>query len=74
MAKVFRIPGGYEFVRLSLVGRRLVNEFQRHFPKLCKPAEEPDSRYVRLGSPKQNREIEKLVSEVVLRDPDSKWN
>ena len=32
MAKVTKMSGGYEFANLNAVGKRLVNEFQRHHP------------------------------------------
>ena len=70
MAQIFRVPDGYEFVRLSTIGMRLVNEFQRHHPHLCKPTVEPDFRYIRLGSPEQAVELEKLVVRVRTHDPE----
>lgn len=71
MAHVFKVTDGYEFVRLSAIGMRLVNEFQRHYPDLCKPAEEPNFRFIHLGSPKQNAELEKLVEMVRTRDREA---
>lgn len=73
MAQVFRVSDGYEFVRLSAIGMRLVNEFQRHYPHLCKPAEQPNFRYIRLGSPTENLELERLVADVLSRDREQDW-
>jgi len=70
MATVTKTPRGYEFAGLSLVGMRLVNEFQRHHPELCEPTLQPQYRYVRLGSPEQNLLLERLVFEVTVRDPE----
>ena len=72
MAKVIRVPDGYEFVGLSRIGMRLVNEFQRHHPLLCKPSQEPDFRFIRLGSPEQNLRLERLIAEVRAKDPELK--
>ena len=73
MARVFRVPDGYQFVRLSSIGKQLVNEFQRHHPKLVEPVEEPGSRFIHLGSAEQNLELEELVANVLKRDPESVW-
>ena len=73
MARVFKAKDGYEFVHLSRIGMRLVNEFQRHNPNLCKPTEQPDYRYIRCGSQEQNRLLETLVVEVLQRDPEIQW-
>jgi len=70
MARVVRTPGGYQFVGLSLAGMRLVNDFQRRFPLLCKPSEDPQFRLIRRGSPAQNLELQKLITEVLTRDPE----
>jgi hypothetical protein len=70
MARVTRVPNGYEFSGLSGIGMRLVNEFQRQFPMQCVPSSEPNHRVIHLGSPVQNRFLEKLVAEVRARDPE----
>jgi len=70
MAKVTRVPNGYEFSGLSRIGMRLVNEFQRQFPLLCAPTPEPDFRFIHVGSPEQTRLLEKLVAEVRRLDPE----
>jgi hypothetical protein len=70
MARVVRVPGGYEFIGLSLTGMRLVNEFQRHFPLLCAPSGIPDFRFIRCGSAEQNVELGKLIADVLERDPE----
>ena len=49
MAKVIKRSNGYEFVGLSTVGMRMVNEFQRQHPSLCEPTSEPDYRFIRQG-------------------------
>jgi hypothetical protein len=72
MAKVIERSNGYEFVGLSAIGMRLVNEFQRQHPLLCVPSSEPDYRFIRRGSPQQNLLLEKLVAVVIARDPDIK--
>lgn len=59
MAKVFRVPNDYEFIYLSAVGRRLVNEFRRHYPHLCQPVE--DLR-VLLHHESGNRDWTRLVA------------
>ena len=51
---------------------RLVNEFQRQHPLLCVPSEEPDHRFIHLGSPGQTLLLEELVVAVRARDPDPK--
>ena len=51
MARVTRVPNGYEFSGLSGIGMRLVNEFQRQHPLLCVPSSEPNHRFIHLGSP-----------------------
>jgi hypothetical protein len=63
---------GYELAGLSAIGKRLVNEFQRHHPLLCKPSPQPSHRFVYLGSPEQNLLVERLVADVLARDPESK--
>lgn len=73
MAQVFKVTDCYEFARLSAIGMRLVNEFQRHYPHLCKPAEEPNVRFIHLGSAEQNSELEKLVEMVRTRDREQDW-
>ncbi len=70
MAKVTKNSRGYEFTELSLVGMRLVNEFQRHHPQLCEPTSQPRYRYIRLGSTEQNLVLEKLAADVTARDPE----
>jgi hypothetical protein len=71
MSTVLRKPSGYEFTGLGTIGKRLVNEFQRSHPDLCKPSFDPSYRYIRLGSPEQNLMLEKLVADVVTQDPGS---
>jgi len=71
MATAAKNSCGYEFTGLSAVGMRLVNEFQRSHPELCKPSSEPSYRYIRQGSSEQNLLLEKLVSDIRLRDPDA---
>ena len=73
MARVFKVPQGYEFVHLSTIGMRLVNEFQRQYPHLVKPSQDPDYRFVRLGTPEQAFQLEKLVANVLQRDPETEW-
>ena len=70
MAQVFKVSDGYEFVNLSITGMRLVNEFQRHHPLLCKPSHRPDFRFIRLGSPTQKLQLDKLIADVRSRDPE----
>jgi len=70
MARATRVPNGYEFSGLSGIGMRLVNEFQRQYPQLCMPSSEPNFRFIQLGSPVQNRLLEKLVADVRARDPE----
>ena len=47
---------------------RLVNEFQRHHPPLCKPSQQPDFRFIRVGSQEQNLQLEKLIADVLTLD------
>lgn len=68
MATVTPMSVGYEFADLNAVGKRLVNEFQRLHPLLCKPSPQPSYRYIRLGSSEQNLELRKLVINVIARD------
>jgi hypothetical protein len=70
MARIIKTPGGFQFLGLSPAGRRLVNEFQRRFPLLCNPSHAPEFRLIRLGSPAQNLELQKLIKEVLTRDPE----
>lgn len=70
MAKVYKTAGGYQFAGLSTTGMRLVNEFQRHYPHLCEPTQEPNLRFVRLGSPEQNLKLGKLIADVRAHDPE----
>jgi len=63
---------GYEFENLRAVGKRLVNEFQRYHPLLCKPSPQPSCRYIRLGSPEENLRLQKLIADVVAQDPEPK--
>lgn len=72
MAKVTKNSSGYEFVGLSVVGMRLVNEFQRNHPLLCVPSSHPDYRFIRLGSPGQNLLLGKLAADIRARDPERK--
>ena len=73
MARVFQLSTGYEFVHLSRVGMQLVNEFQRLHPHLCNPSLEPDFRFIRFGSPEENSLLDKLVADVLARDPEILW-
>ncbi len=70
MAKVIKSSNGYEFVGLSTVGMRLVNEFQRQHPSLCEPTSEPDYRFIREGSPEERVQLGRLVVQVLAKDPD----
>jgi hypothetical protein len=70
MAIVTRYSIGYEFSGLSLVGMRLVNEFQRQYPQLCEPSLYPNFRFIRFGKPEQNCLLEKLVDNVRAGDPE----
>jgi hypothetical protein len=70
MAKVTKRSTGYEFAGLSGVGMRLVNEFQRHHSLLCVPSSQPDFRFIRLGSPEQNRLLGELIARVNVEDSD----
>ena len=70
MAKVTRVPNGYEFSDLSGIGMRLVNEFQRRYPPLCVPSSQPNHRVIHLGSPVHNRFLEELVGKVRAQDPE----
>jgi len=70
MAKVIKRSNGYEFVGLSEVGMRLVNDFQRHHPMLCEPSPEPDFRFICLGSPQQSLQLGNLVAKVLADDPE----
>ena len=70
MAKVSRVPNGYEFSGLSGIGMRLVNEFQRCHPELCVPTTNPSYRFIHLGLLEQNVELGKLVAEVRRLDPE----
>jgi hypothetical protein len=71
MAKVARVSNGYEFSGMSRIGMRLVNEFQRYHPELCKPSSDPSYRYVHLGAAEQNLLLEQLVADVRARDPET---
>jgi hypothetical protein len=70
MAEVMKMSNGYEFAGLSTVGMRLVNEFQRHHPLQCAPSSHPDFRFIRLGSPTQNRLLQELAARVKAVDPE----
>jgi hypothetical protein len=70
MAKVIKKANGYEFVGLTTVGMRIVNEFQRKHPSLCEPTSEPDYRFIREGTPKECAQLERLVVQVLANDPD----
>ena len=70
MAKVIKRSKGYEFVGLSPIGMRLVNEFQRQHPTLCEPTSEPDYRFIRQGSSEEIAELGRLVVQVLANDPD----
>jgi hypothetical protein len=73
MARVFRHPEGYQFVHLTKIGMQLVNEFQRHHPRLCMPTPEPETRFIRFGSAEQTLQLGMLVTEVLARDPEIEW-
>jgi hypothetical protein len=70
MAKVIKRSNGYEFVGLSTIGMRIVNEFQRQHPSLCEPTSDPDYRFIRQGSPEESVQLERLVVQVLANDPD----
>ena len=70
MAKVIKRSNGYEFVGLSTVGMRIVNEFQRQHPSLCEPTSEPDYRFIREGAPEERVQLGRLVVQVLANDPD----
>ena len=70
MAKVIKRANGYEFVGLTTVGMRIVNEFQRQHPSLCEPTSEPDYRFIREGSPEERVQLGRLVVQVLANDPD----
>jgi hypothetical protein len=72
MTKVTGTSTGYAFENLSAVGKRLVNEFQRHHPELCMPSSEPSYRFIRCGSPQQDLLLGKLADDVRTRDPEPK--
>ena len=74
MAKVIRVCEGYQFSNLHVAGMRLVNEFQRRFPFLCAPSQDPQYRLVHMGSPIENLELDRLVAEVRRLDPDTPPN
>jgi hypothetical protein len=73
MARVFKGRDGYEFINLGRAGMSLVNEFQRHYPRICAPTQEPDFRFIRFGSHEENLQLEKLVADVLERDPEVPW-
>jgi hypothetical protein len=70
MAKVLRGATGYDFIDLNTIGKQLVNRFQRFNPDLCKPSDDPSYRFIRFGTPKQNRMLENLVTDVKAQDPN----
>lgn len=70
MAKITKMSTGYEFADMSAIGMRLVNEFQRLYPLLCVPSPHPDYRFIRHGSPEQNRVLAALVVRVKVEDPE----
>ena len=72
MAQVANLSTGYAFTNLRAVGRRLLNEFQRHHPRLCRPSPELSYRYVRSGSPEENSLIRQLIADVIAGDPEPK--
>jgi hypothetical protein len=72
MAHVTNFSSGYAFTNLGAVGRRLLNDFQRHYPLLCKPSSELSYRYVRSGSPAENSLIRNLIADVIARDQEPK--
>ena len=71
MGQVNRVGVGYEFVELSTIGKRLVNEFQRHHPHLCLPSPDPSYRYVRRGSPEENVQLGKLIGQIRALDSET---
>ena len=73
MAKIFKGQDGYEFVHLGRIGMQLVNEFQRHHPRLCTPTNDPTCRLIRFGSNQQNIQLDQLVRAVLERDPEIPW-
>ena len=70
MAKVIKRSNGYEFVGLSTIGMRIVNEFQKQHPSLCESASKPDYRFIREGSPDESVQLGRLVVQVLANDPD----
>lgn len=72
MAQVTNFSTGYAFTNLSAVGRKMLNDFQRHYPLLFKPSSELSCRYVRSGSPEENSLIRRLIADVIARDPEPK--
>ena len=71
MAKIVRVPNGYVLAGLTKIGMRLVNEFQRYHPLLCKPAQQPDLRFIRVGSLEQNLQLEKLIANILSLDREN---
>jgi len=70
MARVTKRSNGYAFAGLNAAGMRLVNEFQRHHSLICEPSSQPDFRFIRLGSPEQNRILGELIARVKIEDPE----
>lgn len=70
MARVIKNSTGYAFAGLSAVGMRLVNDFQRHHSLLCEPSSQPNFRFIRIGSPEQNRLLGELIARVKIEDPE----
>jgi hypothetical protein len=71
MGQVNTAGAGYEFLELSAVGKRLVNEFQRHYSHLCLPSPDPSYRYIRRGSPEENVQLGRLIGQIRALDPET---
>ena len=64
MVNVMRTSTGYIFERLNAAGMKLVNEFQRRYPQLCEPSNEPTFRFIRCGSAEDNHALGELIAKV----------
>ena len=69
MAKVSESAVGYKFEGLSATGVELINEFEKNHRLLCEPSSQPALRFIRRGSPEENRSLEELVARVKAEDP-----
>jgi hypothetical protein len=68
MAIVTKTSTGYIFERLNAAGMKLVNEFQRQHPQLCKPNIEPMFGFIRCGSAEDNHALGELIAKVRATD------